>query len=196
MYFKYAEEFIKTFPRLDQRYRKILHQVKNANCTGCSMNRLSRDLAHMVERQMRGKWDPTLLKSVMSEVEFSNIGKNIKRVVRKEREPCTECVIKHLSAAFILLNEVVNGHEDNKQHMYAELKQANQEGWDVSYKKLSLDDLRDVIVTTLDIDVSKVRVIGYLALSEELAQETYIKIETRKLRRRLQNEATKTNFKM
>lgn len=199
IYITHSELFIQTFPQRKERYENILKRYDNGNCKNCEVNRINSRLERLVKGVMKNeKWDNTELKKVLSDEEFKSLNEPLSQNSRRQKvEPCEECVIKHLSAAFILLNEVQNGNPDNRKELYAELRQAKREGWQVEkvFIKIPLDKLREMIVQGANIDVSEIRFIGYLAIAEEITADAEYKSILRKIRRETQDKIERNKTK-
>lgn len=111
---------------------------------------------------------------------------------KKKRPVCENCVQKHLSQAYILLMESLQGYDEHVGLAQGHLTEAYEEGHG---KLIRVDDVKVAlreIERTLNLIVTPTKAIGHLGLASDNLLKTHPELaeEIRQLRIKLQNETT------
>lgn len=196
-YITHKKMFMEMFPETAEMYQATVEQYNEGDCQKCTKKRVFNFLARLVFSGMKNKYDDKKIRNTLTDEEYEYL---INYRPKDFASDCRECVIKHLSSAFVLINEVQNGHAENETHLHSQLNEALREGWGkngtpIRFKMMPLNELREMIIKEINIDVSEIRFLGYLALAEEITANAKYKSTLRKMRRDMQNEIERNKKK-
>jgi predicted nucleic acid-binding Zn-ribbon protein len=180
-----SEEFIKAFPELTKSFEELKAVKEDEGCPDCKKRAYSRNLVNNIMMLPKKERDlealikvsnPTVMHALSYDPDIDNRkieSKNPVPVKLPEiREGCPDCVCKHLSQAYVIMAEIVQGYPE---HVRLAIKHAEQAmkyatGKNVKTSKKLLE-IKDSLVKVLDDQLDDDKVDFHLTKAKEAMEE-------------------------